>query len=103
MSIGVVALLLLLVGGLAWALSRQVHAASGLPAGRVISADTSRWLPADRPLFSNLHRLSGKPDYLVRSRRELIPVEVKSSRAPANGPREGHVLQLAAYCLLVAE
>jgi CRISPR-associated exonuclease Cas4 len=103
MSIGVVALLLLVVGGLALALSRRAHAASGLPAGRLVSADTSRWLPTTRPLFSKLHHLSGKPDYLVHSRRELIPVEVKSSRAPGDGPREGHILQLAAYCLLVAE
>lgn len=101
--IGVIALLLLLAGGLAWALSRRAHAASGLPDGRLVSADTSRWLPTDRPLFSNVHHLSGKPDYLVRHQRELIPVELKSARAPEDGPREGHVLQLAAYCLLVAE
>lgn len=31
-----------------------------------------------------------------------MPVELKSGRAPQE-PWEGHVLQLAAYCLLVAE
>ncbi|MBN1889065.1 MAG: Dna2/Cas4 domain-containing protein [Thermoflexales bacterium] len=103
MSIGVLALLLLLAGGLAWALSHRAHAASGLPGGHLVSADTSRWLPTDRPLFSKRHHLSGKPDYLLRQRRELIPVELKSARAPEDGPREGHILQLAAYCLLVAE
>jgi CRISPR-associated exonuclease Cas4 len=47
--------------------------------------------------------LAGKPDYVVRDGRAIIPVEVKSSRAPAEGPRQGHLLQLAAYCLLVEE
>jgi CRISPR-associated exonuclease Cas4 len=103
MAVGLLALALLFIGALAWIVSRQARAASGLPAGRVISADTSHWLPTDRPLFSRTHGLTGKPDYLVREGRNVIPVEVKSSRAPAGGPREGHVLQLAAYCLLVTE
>jgi len=102
-TIGLLAAALLLVGLLAWALSRRAGAAAGLPAGHLISADTSGWLPTARPLFSDTHGLTGKPDYLVRQRQGLIPVEVKSSRAPAGGPHEGHVLQLAAYCLLVAE
>jgi CRISPR-associated exonuclease Cas4 len=97
------ALALLVIGALAWALSRQMRAATGLPGGRVISADTSRWLPTDRPLFSRQYQLTGKPDYLVRERGNVIPVEVKSSRAPGDSPREGHILQLAAYCLLVTE
>ena len=99
----VIALILLLIGGLAWWLARRMRAASGLPGGRVISADTSRWLPASRPLFSNQHGLTGKPDYVVREGQKVSPVEVNSSRAPEGGPREGHVLQLAAYCLLVSE
>lgn len=103
MYLGLLALALLVVGVGAWMLSRRVHAKTGLPGGQVISADTSRWLPTSRPLFSNAHQLTGKPDYLVRERGTVIPVEVKSARAPNNGPREGHVLQLAAYCLLVAE
>jgi CRISPR-associated exonuclease Cas4 len=44
----------------------------------------------------------GKPDYLVKTGRGLIPVEVKSGPAPAV-PYLGHLLQLAAYCLLVEE
>ncbi len=102
-SAGILAVVLLLIGLAAWALSRQLRSTTGLPAGRVISADTSRWLPTSRPLFSRTHRLTGKPDYVVRDGKFSIPVEVKSSRAPANGPRQGHVLQLAAYCLLVSE
>jgi len=99
----VLALIFLAIGGLVWLLARRMRQAAGLPGGRVISADTSRWLPTGRPLFSNEHRLTGKPDYLIREGKRVIPVEVKSSRAPDDGPREGHILQLAAYCLLVSE
>jgi CRISPR-associated exonuclease Cas4 len=97
------ALLLLVIGIAALSLSRRAQRASGLPAGQIIYADTSKWRHAERPLFSRQHQLAGKPDYLVREGRAIIPVEVKSSRAPADGPRHGHVLQLAAYCLLVEE
>jgi len=97
------ALGLLLVGILALMWSRRARRATGLPGGKVIYADTSHWQRAERPLFSGQHQLTGKPDYLVREGRALIPVEVKSSRAPSDGPRAGHVLQLAAYDLLVEE
>ena len=97
------ALLLLALGIAALSLSRRAQGATGLPSGQVIYADTSGWKRAERPLFSKQHQLVGKPDYLVRDGRAIIPVEVKSSRAPAEGPRQGHVLQLAADCLLVQE
>ena len=46
--------------------------------------------------------LTGRPDYLVEENGALIPVEVKSGRAPSI-PYDSHVFQLAAYCLLVEE
>lgn len=96
------ALLALVVGALLWLASRRLKRASGLPAGRVIYADTGAWQRNERSLYSKRHRLAGKPDYLVQSGRDIIPVEVKSGPAPEQ-PHEGHLLQLAAYCLLVAE
>jgi CRISPR-associated exonuclease Cas4 len=36
----------------------------------------------------------------VEQGKEIIPIEVKSSRAPY-GPYDAHILQLAVYCLLV--
>ena len=54
-------------------------------------------------MFSRSFHLSGRPDYLVQQGRDLIPVEVKSGRAPRDGPYSSHILQLAAYCLLVEE
>jgi len=96
------ALLLLLVGAVLLWLARRLRARSGLPAGRVVAADVGPWRRLDRPLFSRRYGLTGRPDYVVADGADLIPVEVKSARAPAR-PYASHVLQLAAYCLLVAE
>ena len=96
------ALFLLLVGAVLLWLARRLRARSGLPAGRVVAADVGPWRRLDRPLFSRRHGLTGRPDYVVADGADLIPVEVKSARAPAR-PYASHVLQLAAYCLLVAE
>lgn len=100
------ALLLLLAGGLLLAYSRRARAAAGLPQGRVVYSDTGAWERVEKPLRSRRHGLVGRPDYLVRhtenGKTTVIPVEVKSRRRPA-APAESHVLQLAAYCLLVEE
>lgn len=96
--------LFLLLGWLIWRRSRALRAETGLPVGRVVYADVPQtdWHAPAQPLFSTTHNLVGKPDYLVRTRQGLIPVEVKSAAAPPV-PYLGHVLQLAAYCLLVEE
>ncbi len=74
---------------------------SGLPAGEVIYTDAGTWYPQSDPLTAPDLQLVGRPDYLVeQADGAIIPVEVKSSPAPTT-PHEGHVLQLAAYCLLV--
>jgi CRISPR-associated exonuclease Cas4 len=93
------------LGGLGfWLLIRSgaLRRRAGLPAGRVTYADTSDWDRCERPLFSKRYRLTGRPDYLVRTRQGVVPVEVKSGAAPPQ-PYLAHVLQLAAYCLLVEE
>jgi CRISPR-associated exonuclease Cas4 len=68
----------------------------------LIYADTGAWQRCERPLFSREHRLTGRPDYLVTRREGVVPVEVKSGAAPGV-PYAAHILQLAAYCLLVEE
>ena len=82
-----------------WHSSRQRQAA-GLPGGRVIYTDTRGWGKLERPLFDRTLGLTGKPDYLIRQNGQIIPVEVKSGRAPG-APYDSHIYQLAAYCLLV--
>jgi CRISPR-associated exonuclease Cas4 len=100
---GIVLALVLLIAAVAlWLLARGLRRSTGLPQGRVIYTDTGAWQRNEQALYSSIHRLTGKPDYLVRDGAAIVPVEVKSGRAPA-GPRAGHVLQLAAYCLLVEE
>lgn len=87
------ALIVLLISG------RQ-RRSTGLPSGQVIYSDTDRWGKVEKPLYDPISGLTGKPDYLVEENGILIPVEVKSSRAPGL-PYDSHVYQLAAYCLLV--
>lgn len=73
---------------------------SGLPLGKVIYSDTQTWARNEKPFYDSLLQITGKPDYLVELHGVIIPVEVKSSQAPAL-PHPGHVYQLATYCLLV--
>ena len=44
--------------------------------------------------------LSGRPDYVLLEGEHHIPVEVKTGRTP-RGPLFSHILQIAAYCLLM--
>ena len=97
------AVFLLLLGLTLLLLSYGQRQRSGLPQGKIIYTDTGEWRRNDQPLFSNRYRLAGKPDYLVQSGREIIPVEVKSTRLRGRAPYESHKLQLAAYCLLVED
>lgn len=73
---------------------------SGIPSGRVIYTDASQWNKVEKPLFDPDLRLTGKPDYLVRQGKQVIPIEVKSGRAP-KVPYDSHIYQLGAYCILV--
>ncbi|HEY0375546.1 MAG TPA: CRISPR-associated protein Cas4 [Pyrinomonadaceae bacterium] len=108
---------LLLVAVVARAAARRAGQSSGLPTGRLVYSDTGfavgRVAPAEkneegvkqeRPLVSRRYGLTGRPDYLVRTKEGIIPVEVKSTRSPAMGrPYDSHVMQLAAYCLLAED
>ncbi|MFO7536775.1 MAG: Dna2/Cas4 domain-containing protein [Chloroflexota bacterium] len=92
---------LLLAAAVLWLWSRTAQTKSGLPAGSVIYTDTGTWFPNEEPLYADDVQLVGRPDYLVEAADgSVIPVELKSSKAPPE-PYEGHILQLAAYCYLV--
>jgi len=92
-------LLFIFALALFWQASRQQKNA-GLPSGRVIYADTRAWGPLEQPLYDPVSGLTGKPDYLVEEKDQIIPVEVKSSQVSA-APYDAHIYQVAAYCLLV--
>ncbi len=95
---------LLLIGLWLLILSRRRRVRGGLPAGEVVYSDSRAWQPVARPLISRRYGLIGKPDYLVEVARGQapVPVEVKTGRRPSQ-PYPGHIMQLAAYCLLVEE
>lgn len=92
---------LLVLGGmfLLWMAGRQ-RRETGLPQGRVVYVDSTVWEEAPQALYDPVTNLTGKPDYLVRRGESVIPVEVKSTRVK-DAPYDGHLYQLAAYCLLV--
>lgn len=99
-------ILLAMVGLALYVWGRRRQRAAGLPAGRVVYSDTGAEQAVSEPLLSRRYALVGKPDYLVETRvggrRTMIPVEVKSRRAPP-APPPGHLLQLAAYCLIIED
>ncbi len=93
------AFLILLALVILWQARRQ-RQASGVPAGRIITSDMSKWGAVEQPLYDAELGLVGRPDYLVEQSGQLIPVEVKSNRV-SSAPYDAHIYQLAAYCLLV--
>lgn len=108
---------LLVVALLALALAHRAATRSGLPSGQLIYSDTGfavghvapttldeEGVKQERPLVSARYGLTGRPDYLVRTSLGIVPVEAKSTKRPANGrPYDSHLMQLAAYCLLVED
>jgi len=97
------AFLFFLLGLAAWILSQRLRRRTGLPTGRIRSSDMNGRSGNSDLLYAHDIHLLGKPDYLVETADSgLVPVEVKSRRAPAQ-PYESHILQLAAYCYLVEQ
>jgi len=95
-----VALLLFILALIFLRQSSTQRKEAGLPGGRIIYSDTRGWGKVEKPLFYTALELAGKPDYLIQQNGKIIPVEVKSGRAP-EAPYDSHIYQLAAYCLLV--
>jgi CRISPR-associated exonuclease Cas4 len=108
---------LLLITLIAHAASRSAARRTGLPQGQILYSDTGyavgrigpmernrEGVKQEKPLISKAYGLIGRPDYLVRTDRGIIPIEVKSTRCPAGGRAyDSHAMQLAAYCLLVED
>jgi hypothetical protein len=86
---------------LLWRGAQGGQAPDGHARREVVYQDTAD-REASRPLYAARYGLAGKPDYILRRREGLIPVEVKPGRR-AHSPFQADVMQLAAYCLLVEE
>lgn len=65
-----------------------------------ISIDTG--INPGMTLYSTSLNLLGRPDYLIKEKDIVVPVEVKTGSTPKY-PYQNHVAQLMAYCLLVEE
>jgi len=61
-----------------------------------IDFDSSKAFKSDK------YGLSGRPDYVIKVGEDFIPVEEKTGRTP-QGPLFSHILQVAAYCLLIED
>jgi CRISPR-associated exonuclease Cas4 len=93
----------LALGLVLFGLARFQRLRTGLPFNaRIVYADTGAWTRVERPLFARAFALTGKPDYVVQLKSDIIPVEVKPTRT-APFPRESDVMQLTAYGLLIEE
>jgi len=57
---------------------------------------------ASELMVSKKYGISGKPDYILKAEGKSIPVEEKTGRVP-RGPLFSHILQVAAYCLILEE
>ena len=90
------------IGALLWYLAWRMRRHSGLPWGDTVRSDVGGMLPVEAPLVSHRLQLVGKPDYLLRRREGIIPVEVKPSRR-AKKPYDSDLMQLITYCVLVEE
>jgi CRISPR-associated exonuclease Cas4 len=81
-------------------ISQQRMRRLDLPPGKAIYLDSASLLPQENSLFDPLAGITGRPDFLMQTRKGLVPVEAKSAKAPIT-PFPSHVYQLAAYCRLV--
>ena len=70
--------LALILFGISHLLSKK----AGIPDGRIIYSDPGVWNKTLKPLYDAGIGLTGRPDYLIKKNRQIIPAEVKSSWAP---------------------
>ncbi|MDD1756268.1 MAG: CRISPR-associated protein Cas4 [Methanomassiliicoccales archaeon] len=100
----VIALLWLMAASLALYVSiRSVRMAREIREKRDIQGEI-KYVDDGKPRMLRSERLGlqGRPDYVLEIEGEMVPVEIKSGRTP-KGPLFSHILQVAAYCVLLEE
>ena len=80
--------------------ARTTRARYDLHEAALVYVDSEREKP--KLFVSARYGLSGRPDAVLLEGDVHIPVEVKTGRTP-RGPLFSHILQIAAYCLLIEE
>jgi CRISPR-associated exonuclease Cas4 len=98
------ALILLLLNERRWQRTRLIverRRALGLPEGELVYEDADG---QGEPLSSSAFPLIGKPDYVVQAPDgRPIPVELKLMVQNASAPYSNHMVQVAAYCLILED
>ncbi|GCE13854.1 CRISPR-associated protein Cas4 [Tengunoibacter tsumagoiensis] len=99
-----VALLMLILNELRFRRKRLIEErqkALGLPFGELVYEDADG---LGEQLNSTAYPLVGKPDYVVKlPDGRLVPIELKLGVEQATAPYSNHILQLAAYCLILED
>lgn len=82
-------------------LLEERHHALGLPVGELVYEDADG---QGEPLSSSEYPLVGKPDYVVQlPDGSPVPVELKLNVQNAAEPYSNHLVQIAAYCLILED
>jgi CRISPR-associated exonuclease Cas4 len=77
------------------------HRALGLPEGELVYEDADG---QGEPLSSSSYPLVGKPDYVIKlADGHPVPVELKLNVHDVTAPHSNHMIQLAAYCLILED
>ena len=73
----------------------------GLPSGDLVYEDADG---QGEILYSDQVPLIGKPDYIIKlPNGQLVPIELKLSVQNVTSPHSNHVMQIAAYCLILED
>ena len=75
--------------------------ALGLPNGELVYEDADG---LGEPLVSSEYPLVGKPDYVVKTPDgRPVPIELKPNVHDVTAPYSNHMIQVAAYCLILED
>jgi CRISPR-associated exonuclease Cas4 len=81
-------------------IARMTREKYAMATGALVYVDSSREKP--KLFVAQRYGLSGRPDAVLLEEDQHIPVEMKTGRTP-RGPLFSHILQIAAYCVLMEE
>ena len=82
-------------------LIEERHRALGLPSGELVYEDAEG---QGELLSSHAYPLVGKPDYVVQlPDGRPVPIELKPSVQDLTAPLSNHMVQVAAYCLILED
>lgn len=82
-------------------LIEERHRALGLPPGELVYENVDG---LGEPLSSSAYPLVGRPDYVVQLHDgRPVPIELKLNMQNTQAPANDHMLQVAAYCLILED